>query len=111
MAFQGYKDFAGGDVLDAGDLDSVVAQSVMNFASSAARTTALTGIVTAGMLTYLRDTGQLQVYTGGAWVNVPNANGTVATASNALKIGGRTLYVQGSAPSSGMVSGDIWIDI
>lgn len=111
MAFQGYKDFSGGDVLDAGDLDSVCAQTVMNFASASARTTGLTGVLTAGMLTYLRDSGALEVYTGSSWVGVPNANGTVATASNALKLGGRTLFVQGSAPSSGMVSGDLWIDI
>lgn len=31
------------------------------------------------------------------------------TADNALKLDGRKLYVQSSAPSSGMASGDIWI--
>jgi hypothetical protein len=33
------------------------------------------------------------------------------TATNASKIGNRTIYVQSSAPSSGMANGDIWIDI
>lgn len=33
------------------------------------------------------------------------------TADNALKINNRTIYVQNTAPTSGMVNGDIWIDI
>jgi hypothetical protein len=109
MSFQGYKDFQGGEVLDSADLDSIVAQSVMNFASASARTTALSGITTAGMVTYLRDTNQLEVFTGSAWIIVPNANGTVATSTNATKLSGRTLFVQSSAPTSGMVTGDLWI--
>lgn len=35
----------------------------------------------------------------------------IGTANNSLKIDGRTIYVQASAPTSGMVDGDIWIDI
>lgn len=34
---------------------------------------------------------------------------TSGTVNNATKWGGRTLFVQSSAPTSGMVSGDIWI--
>lgn len=35
----------------------------------------------------------------------------IGTADNSLKIEGRKIYVQSSAPTSGMVNGDIWIDI
>lgn len=33
------------------------------------------------------------------------------TAQNSLKYAGRSLFVQASAPTTGMVSGDIWIKI
>lgn len=36
---------------------------------------------------------------------------TSGVVNNATKWGGRTLFVQSSAPTSGMVSGDIWIQV
>jgi hypothetical protein len=39
------------------------------------------------------------------------ANTFSGTATNASKINNRTIYVQSSAPTSGMANGDIWIDI
>ncbi len=35
----------------------------------------------------------------------------IGTSDNSLKIEGRKIYVQSSAPTSGMSNGDIWIDI
>jgi hypothetical protein len=50
-------------------------QSVMVFADAAARTTALTGVVAEGMLSYLKDTNAVEVYDGANWVasDDPNA--------------------------------------
>jgi hypothetical protein len=50
-------------------------QTVMVFADAAARTTALTGVVSEGMLSYLKSTKQVEVYNGSAWVasDDPNA--------------------------------------
>jgi len=47
----------------------------MVFADAAARTTALTGVVSEGMLSYLKDTNAVEVYNGSAWVasDDPNA--------------------------------------
>ena len=47
----------------------------MVFADAAARTTALTGVVAEGMLSYLKDTNAVEVYNGSAWVasDDPNA--------------------------------------
>lgn len=54
------------------------------------------------------DTGKLKVGNGtSTWTSL--AYLSVGTADNALKLDGRKLYVQSSAPSSGMVAGDIWI--
>lgn len=36
---------------------------------------------------------------------------TSGTVNSATKWAGRTLFVQGSAPTSGMVTGDIWIQV
>jgi hypothetical protein len=48
-------------------------QTVMVFASSAARTSALSGVLAEGMMSYLQDTNSVEVYNGSSWVNVGNA--------------------------------------
>ena len=76
MAGAGFKTFATGDVLTASDVNTyLMQQTVMVFASSAARTTALGANVAEGMLSYLKDTDQVEVYNGSAWVasDDPNA--------------------------------------
>jgi hypothetical protein len=45
------------------------------------------------------------------FVGTVTANTFSGTATNASKINNRTIYVQSSAPTSGMANGDIWIDI
>lgn len=68
---EGYKDWAAGDVLTAADLeDYTVKQSVMRFASAAARDSALTSVLTEGMVAYLKDVDQIMMYSGSAWENV-----------------------------------------
>ena len=69
MAGAGYKLFNTGDVLTAAQVNTyLMQQSVMSFASAAARTTAISGILAEGMVTYLQDTNSLEYYDGSAWV-------------------------------------------
>lgn len=65
---QGYKDFTAGSALPAADLEDYCQnQSVMRFASSAARDTALSSVKTEGMLSYQTDNNDLDIYTGSAF--------------------------------------------
>ena len=71
MAGAGYKLFNTGDVLSTTDVNTYLQQqTVMVFASAAARTTALASVLAEGMLSYLKDTDVTQYYSGSAWVNV-----------------------------------------
>jgi hypothetical protein len=71
MAGAGYKLFQTGDVLTAAQVNTYLnEQTVMVFADSAARTTALSGVLAEGMMSYLQDTNAVQVYNGTAWVAV-----------------------------------------
>jgi len=74
MAGAGYKLFNTGDVLTAAQVNTYLQeQTVMVFASSAARTTALSGVLAEGMVSYLQDTNAVEVYNGSAWVGVSGA--------------------------------------
>ena len=71
MAGAGYKLFNTGDVLTAAQVNTYLQeQTVMVFASSAARTSALSGVLAEGMMSYLQDTNTVQVYNGTSWVAV-----------------------------------------
>lgn len=71
MAGAGYKLFNTGDVLTAAQVNTYLQeQTVMVFADAAARTTALSGVLAEGMITYLKSTDAVEVYNGSAWVNV-----------------------------------------
>jgi hypothetical protein len=74
-------------------------QTVMVFASSAARTSALSGVLAEGMVSYLQDTNTLEVYDGSAWVgatgditgltagtgiSITSATGPVPTVTNSM---------------------------
>jgi hypothetical protein len=75
----GKKTFTAGDVLIAGDVNNyLMDQTVMNFATTAARSSAIPTPST-GMVSYVGDTGsetpastipQIQAYTGAAWQNL-----------------------------------------
>lgn len=65
-----YKVFTNGSVLPASDVnDYLMRQSVMVFATAAARAAAITG-PTEGMLTWLEDVHQFEYYTGTAWADL-----------------------------------------
>jgi hypothetical protein len=107
MAGQGYRTWVAGEQLTDEKMQQYLQdQSVMVFASSAARGSALTGVVSEGMVTYLLDANQLQVYNGTTWgqvtPDVPNASPgtagivygqTQTNGSNHLKFG----YLAGGA--------------
>jgi len=79
MAGQGYKLFVNGNTLSASDLNTYVQQqTVMVFASTGARDTALTSVLAEGMQCYITGTGGFY-YNGSSWV----ANVT-ATSTNTL---------------------------
>lgn len=90
MAGAGYKLFATGDVLTAAQVNTyLMQQTTMVFASSAARTSALSGVLAEGMLSYLTDTNALQYYDGSAWQDVSNPGDiTGVTAGTGLSGGG-----------------------
>ena len=74
MAGAGYKLFNTGDVLTAAQVNTYLQeQTVMVFASSAARTSALSAVLAEGMVSYLQDTNAVEVYNGSAWVGVSGA--------------------------------------
>jgi hypothetical protein len=90
MAGAGYKLFNTGDVLTAAQVNTyLMQQTVMVFADSTARTTALSGVLAEGMLSYLKNTNAVEVYNGSSWVAVSNTGDiTGVTAGTGLSGGG-----------------------
>ena len=90
MAGAGYKLFATGDVLTAAQVNTyLMQQTVMVFASSAARTSALSGVLAEGMVSYLQDTNTLEVYDGAAWIGA-TGDITALTAGTGISISSAT---------------------
>jgi len=65
----GFKTFATGDVLTAGDTNGYLMQGVWVFADAAARTAAVTS-PQEGNISYLKDTNSTEYYSGSAWVAI-----------------------------------------
>jgi hypothetical protein len=86
----GYKLFVTGDVLTAAQVQyNLQNQTIMYFASSTARNTALSGVVVEGMFSYLADTNAFEYYDGAAWQSVSNPGDiTGVTAGTGLTGGG-----------------------
>jgi hypothetical protein len=75
MAGLGKKTFTAGAVLTASDVNGyLMEQSVMVFASAAARSSAIPS-PSAGMVTYLTDTNVMQAYNGTAYAEVGGSGG------------------------------------
>lgn len=80
MAGAGYKLFNTGDVLTAAQVNTYLQeQAVMRFATTAARTTALAGVLSEGMVSYIDATDTVEVYNGSAWVSVAGASSPLTT--------------------------------
>jgi hypothetical protein len=68
MAGLGYKTFTAGEILTQADFQGyAVDQTIMVFAGTAARASALGTFVSEGMFSYLSDTNSFQYYDGAAW--------------------------------------------
>ena len=74
----GFKTFATGEVLSAGDTNGYLMQGVLVFASAAARDAAITS-PQEGQFAYLKDTDALEYYSGSAWVGAPVGDITAVT--------------------------------
>lgn len=77
--------------------------------SSAATWSAGTKTLDEGEFGFETDTNKLKVGTGAAWNSTSYVGAGLA--ENATKWSGRALFVQTTAPTTGMVTGDIWIKI
>jgi hypothetical protein len=89
MAGAGYKLFNTGDVLTAAQVNTyLMQQSVMVFANSTARTTALSGVLAEGMLSYLQDTNAVEKYDGSSWGAIGAGDIEGVTAGTGLSGGG-----------------------
>ena len=74
MAGQGFRTFVDLDILTAEQVnDYLMSQAVMVFDDASDRSTQLGVSVAEGMVTYLRDTNQVEKYTGAAFVPVSDA--------------------------------------
>jgi hypothetical protein len=112
MAGAGYKLFATGDVLTAAQVNTYLQeQAVMVFADAAARTTALSGVLAEGMVTYLKDTDALEIYSGSAWVGYGSGDITGVTAGTGISGGGTsgTVTITNSMATEITAAGDIII--
>ena len=70
----GWFDFVNGQTLPASRVQNyLMDQSVMVFADSAARSSALYGVTTEGMVSYLLSTQILEVFNGTSWVSTAPA--------------------------------------
>ena len=111
MAGAGYKLFNTGDVLTAAQVNTYLQeQAVMVFASAAARTTALSGVLAEGMMSYLQDTNAVEVYDGSAWVSVGSTGDiTGVTAGTGISGGGTsgTVTITNDMATTITASGDI----
>jgi hypothetical protein len=91
MAGAGYRNFQTGEVLTATNVNTYLnEQTVMVFANAAARTTALSGVLAEGMVTYLKDTNQIEVYNGSSWVAMVRTDvaNTFTTGTQTIETGG-----------------------
>jgi hypothetical protein len=70
----GFIEFTTGDILTAASANGYLAsQTVMVFASAAARTSAIAS-PQEGMISFLKDTDAIQYYSGAAWVAIDDSN-------------------------------------
>lgn len=89
---EGFLDFVGGNILTAAQVDDyLMRQTVMRFASAAARDSALSGVIVEGMVAYLKDINTLTAYDGTSWWTVGRAT--------AAATGFTPVIVQGGTPT------------
>jgi len=107
MAFQGRKVFTAGEVLTASDVNSIVDQTTMVFAGTAARGSAI-GTAVEGMVTYQTDSNTITVYDGSLWQQVYPASVT-SIAGSQVAFGGTTTTTSMTATSA-LDNGTIFVN-
>lgn len=110
MAGAGYKLFNTGDVLTAAQVNTyLMQQTVMVFASATARNTALSGILAEGLVCYLTDTNDFQIYDGAAWQSYGSGDITGVTAGTGISGGGTSgnVTITNSMATEITAAGDI----
>jgi hypothetical protein len=97
----GYRVFNAGEVLSAANINNyLMKQSVMTFASSGARGSALGTAVEEGMTSYLDDVNTLEIYDGAAWKQIfplSSINSITAAYTATATDANDTIYVSGTA--------------
>lgn len=102
----GYIEFATGDILTAAVANGYLAsQTVMVFADSSARSTAITS-PQEGMISYLKDTNAVEYYSGSAWAAVGGASGGMTLLSTTTLSGTSTSI---SVSPSSYKNLEIWV--
>ena len=125
----GYHLFNTGDVLTAAQVQyNLQNQSIMFFASAAARDSALTGVLAEGMFAYLADTNTTVYYDGASWqsfgtgdvtgltagtgITITNSGGpvpTIAVSDNALLIAPKELTLTSATAATGAINIDAMV--
>lgn len=107
-AGQGFKTFTTGEVLTAADVNGYLMQGINVFASSAARSAAITS-PQEGQYSFLKDTNALEYYDGAAWVGAPVGDITAVTAGVGISGGGTsgTVTITNDMATTITASGDI----
>jgi hypothetical protein len=97
MAGQGWREWVAGEQLTDEKMQQFLQdQAVMRFDNASARTTALNGVVSEGMVSYLNDTNALEVYDGAAWGAVTPDVASATNTSEGTMFG----FTNGTANSS-----------
>jgi hypothetical protein len=100
-----YKVFSNGDALTGGELNTfLMNQSVIAFASVAARNAALTAPL-EGQLVWLEDSNKYVYYTGSAWADLITPP---STSDNAIINGAFDIWQRGTTLSAGGFLADRW---
>jgi hypothetical protein len=100
MAGLGYKVFTAGEVLTAANVNGyLMEQSVMVFAGTAARGSALGTAVAEGMVSYLTDNNIIEVYYSNSWHSISKSrvNSVTAAYTATANDANDVIYVSGTA--------------